>query len=164
MATRATITTNATCGERGTETYCRLVEHVRRIPKQNIQCGICDSRSPYSGERHPITNAIDGSNSWWQSPTLNNGADYNWVTVTLDLGQVSLLEFPRCLVFPAISNLCQKPSFCGSRWLLRKEAIFVREFSVHLGETPPTRSFFHLLPRPCLLAVCRSELVSQQRD
>ena len=91
LASRATITTNATCGERGPETFCRLVEHVRRKPKQDIQCGICDSRSPYSGERHPITNAIDGSNKWWQSPTLNNGAEYNWVTVTLDLGQVSVI-------------------------------------------------------------------------
>ena len=89
LATRATITTNATCGERGPETFCRLVEHVRRKPKQDIQCGICDIRSPYRGERHPITNAIDGSNKWWQSPTLNNGAEYNWVTITLDLGQVS---------------------------------------------------------------------------
>ena len=89
LATRATITTNATCGERGPETFCRLVEHVRRKPKQDIQCGICDIRSPYRGERHPINNAIDGSNKWWQSPTLNNGAEYNWVTITLDLGQVS---------------------------------------------------------------------------
>ena len=92
LASRATITVNATCGERGQETYCRLVEHVRRRQnQQNIQCGICDARSPYPGERHPITNAIDGSNKWWQSPTLNNGAEYNWVTITLDLGQVSLI-------------------------------------------------------------------------
>ena len=86
LASRATITTNATCGERGPETFCRLVEHVRRKPKKDsIQCGTCDSRSPYSGERHPITHAIDGSNKWWQSPTLNNGAEFNWVTVHLTL-------------------------------------------------------------------------------
>uniref|UniRef100_A0A8D2MHR9 Laminin subunit alpha 3 n=1 Tax=Zonotrichia albicollis TaxID=44394 RepID=A0A8D2MHR9_ZONAL len=37
---------------------------------------------------HPITNAIDGTESWWQSPPLSMGLNYNEVNVTLDLGQL----------------------------------------------------------------------------
>lgn len=42
-------------------------------------------------ERHPITNAIDGTNRWWQSPSIKNGRQFHWVTITLDLQQVSQL-------------------------------------------------------------------------
>ena len=90
LATRAEISVNATCGELEPETYCRLVEHVRRRPGESIQCGTCDMNSYYEQDRHPVTNAIDGSNKWWQSPTLANGWQYNWVTITLDLGQVRI--------------------------------------------------------------------------
>jgi hypothetical protein len=45
------------------------------------------------GKRHPIRYAIDGSNRWWQSPTLQNGRQYEWVTITIDLKQVR--EQPR---------------------------------------------------------------------
>ncbi|XP_067126672.1 LOW QUALITY PROTEIN: laminin subunit alpha lam-3-like [Centruroides vittatus] len=83
LATSAKITTNATCGETGPENYCKLVEHVfMREP----QCGICDASNP--SKQHPITNAIDGTNRWWQSPTLQNGKQFEWVTITLDLKQV----------------------------------------------------------------------------
>lgn len=39
-------------------------------------------------EHHPIEYAIDGTNRWWQSPSIKNGMDYHYVTVTLDLQQV----------------------------------------------------------------------------
>lgn len=39
-------------------------------------------------EHHPISNAIDGTNNWWQSPSIQNGREYHWVTITLDLRQV----------------------------------------------------------------------------
>lgn len=39
-------------------------------------------------ERHPISHAIDGTNNWWQSPSIQNGREYHWVTITLDLRQV----------------------------------------------------------------------------
>lgn len=41
-----------------------------------------------SAERHPITSAIDGTNNWWQSPSIQNGRQFHWVTITLDLRQV----------------------------------------------------------------------------
>ena len=87
LATNAEITTNATCGERGAEPFCKLVEHVKRRPADRIQCGVCDDSS--DADRHPIEFAIDGSNRWWQSPTIANGRQFNSVTITLDLKQVS---------------------------------------------------------------------------
>jgi len=89
LATNADITTNATCGEQGSEAFCKLVEHVKRRPGDRIQCGVCDASS--ANERHPIDFAIDGSNRWWQSPTIANGRQFNWVTITLDLKQVGSL-------------------------------------------------------------------------
>ncbi|KAG9332518.1 hypothetical protein JZ751_014616 [Albula glossodonta] len=40
-----------------------------------------------SNRAHPITNAIDGTERWWQSPPLSRSVEYNQVNVTLDLGQ-----------------------------------------------------------------------------
>lgn len=39
-------------------------------------------------EIHPIEYAIDGTNRWWQSPSIKNGMEYHYVTITLDLKQV----------------------------------------------------------------------------
>lgn len=85
VATKASISANATCGQQGREEFCRLAEHGRG------RCGVCDNNSPDLNKRHPIENAIDGSNKWWQSPTLHAGAQYETVTITLDLKQVSEL-------------------------------------------------------------------------
>lgn len=87
LASEADILVNATCGEYGPETFCKLVEHVRRDPMNYLQCGVCNANGD-EYERHPINLAIDGSNRWWQSPSLANGWRYNYVTITLDLGQV----------------------------------------------------------------------------
>jgi laminin alpha 1/2 len=88
LATRASISTNATCGDRGAEPYCRLVEHVKQqYGDQNaLQCGVC-----VRGD-HPIQNAIDGTTSWWQSPSIAQGFGFHYVTVTLDLTQVRSTE------------------------------------------------------------------------
>ncbi|XP_043081584.1 laminin subunit alpha-1 [Puntigrus tetrazona] len=88
LASNAEISTNATCGEPLPEMFCKLVEHVpgRRI--RNPQCRICDASSQNPKEQHPISNAIDGTNQWWQSPSIKNGRQFHWVTITLDLRQV----------------------------------------------------------------------------
>ncbi|XP_063968242.1 laminin subunit alpha-2-like [Lytechinus pictus] len=92
LATRGRISVNATCGDRGPETYCKLVEHVPNESEDYPQCRVCNSRSFSKADRHPIWNAIDGTESWWQSPSIANGMQYHWVTITLDLGQVQCLE------------------------------------------------------------------------
>uniref|UniRef100_A0A8C4R2A7 Uncharacterized protein n=1 Tax=Eptatretus burgeri TaxID=7764 RepID=A0A8C4R2A7_EPTBU len=88
LASNAQIEVNATCGEHRPETYCKLVEHVVGRPFRNPQCRICDLNSANEDARHPITNAIDGTNNWWQSPSIQNGMDFHSVTITLDLQQV----------------------------------------------------------------------------
>ncbi|KAH9488089.1 Laminin subunit alpha-2 [Bulinus truncatus] len=88
LASKAHISVNATCGATKPEVFCKLVEHVKIFPAENRHCGICDNSSSNPLQRHPITNAIDGSNRWWQSPTLTNGAQYNYVTITIDLKQI----------------------------------------------------------------------------
>ncbi|GFY55286.1 laminin subunit alpha-1, partial [Trichonephila inaurata madagascariensis] len=97
LAASSVITVNATCGETGPEIYCKLVEHVFRqneyARESQEQCRACDARSPSSDKKHPIENAIDGTNQWWQSPTLQNGKQYEWVTITLDLKQVYQIAY-----------------------------------------------------------------------
>nr|XP_023418495.1 laminin subunit alpha-1 [Cavia porcellus] len=88
LATNAEISANATCGEKGPEMSCKLVEHVPGRRTRNAQCQLCDASSTNPKEHHPISNAIDGTNNWWQSPSIQNGREYHWVTITLDLRQV----------------------------------------------------------------------------
>lgn len=50
----------------------------------------------FNTEQHPISSAIDGTNNWWQSPSIQNGRQYHWVTITLDLRQVSNIYLSVC--------------------------------------------------------------------
>ncbi|XP_044224545.1 laminin subunit alpha-3-like isoform X2 [Thunnus albacares] len=95
LAEGARISATATCGqdEAGTakyELYCKLVGGpTAGLPTQNIQgqfCDFCSSEDP--NRAYPVTNAIDGTERWWQSPPLSRGIGYNEVNVTLDLGQL----------------------------------------------------------------------------
>ncbi|XP_056437920.1 laminin subunit alpha-1-like [Gadus chalcogrammus] len=88
LATMADIHANATCGSQGPEMFCKLVEHVPGQPARNRpQCRVCNQKSIKPLEQHPIEYAIDGTNRWWQSPSIKNGMEYHHVTVTLDLKQ-----------------------------------------------------------------------------
>uniref|UniRef100_A0AAX7TVN3 Laminin subunit alpha 2 n=1 Tax=Astatotilapia calliptera TaxID=8154 RepID=A0AAX7TVN3_ASTCA len=93
LATMANITTNATCGSTGPEMFCKLVEHVPGQPVRNAQCRICNQRSANPMEHHPVEYAIDGTNRWWQSPSIKNGMEYHYVTITLDLKQVFQIAY-----------------------------------------------------------------------
>uniref|UniRef100_A0A7N8XDG1 Laminin subunit alpha-2 n=1 Tax=Mastacembelus armatus TaxID=205130 RepID=A0A7N8XDG1_9TELE len=89
----ADITANATCGSMGPETVCKLVEHVPGQPVKDPQCRVCDQGSREPFEHHPIEYAIDGTNRWWQSPSIQNGMEYHYVTITLDLKQVFQIAY-----------------------------------------------------------------------
>ncbi|CRK93551.1 CLUMA_CG007084, isoform A [Clunio marinus] len=81
-ALKAKITANATCGEEAEE-FCRMADMYS--PRQQTQCELCDANDPEAS--HPITNAIDGTHSWWQSPTLASGKQFEFVTIDIDLKQ-----------------------------------------------------------------------------
>uniref|UniRef100_A0A673CW12 Basement membrane-specific heparan sulfate proteoglycan core protein n=1 Tax=Sphaeramia orbicularis TaxID=375764 RepID=A0A673CW12_9TELE len=89
----AEISANATCGSSGPEMFCKLVEHVPGQPVRNPQCRICNQKSTKPFERHPVEYAIDGTNRWWQSPSIKNGMEYHYVTITLDLKQVFQIAY-----------------------------------------------------------------------
>ncbi|XP_038582234.1 laminin subunit alpha-2 isoform X4 [Micropterus salmoides] len=93
LASMADITANATCGSMGPEMFCKLVEHVPGQPVRNPQCRICNQKSTKPFEKHPIEYAIDGTNRWWQSPSIKNGMEYHYVTITLDLKQVFQIAY-----------------------------------------------------------------------
>ncbi|KAF4024914.1 hypothetical protein G4228_016858 [Cervus hanglu yarkandensis] len=97
LAEAARIWATATCGEREPggarprpELYCKLVGGPTAPGSghtiQGQFCDYCNSEDPRKA--HPVTNAIDGSERWWQSPPLSSGMQYNKVNVTLDLGQL----------------------------------------------------------------------------
>ncbi|XP_076001162.1 laminin subunit alpha-3-like [Genypterus blacodes] len=95
LAEGSRISATATCGqdELGSpryDLYCKLVGGPNTGPPiQNIQgqfCDFCSSSDP--SKAHPVSNAIDGTERWWQSPPLSKGQVYNQVNVTLDLGQL----------------------------------------------------------------------------
>ncbi|XP_030666503.1 laminin subunit alpha-3 isoform X2 [Nomascus leucogenys] len=97
LAEAARIWASATCGERGPgegrpqpELYCKLVGGPTAPGSghtiQGQFCDYCNSEDPRKA--HPVTNAIDGSERWWQSPPLSSGTQYNRVNLTLDLGQL----------------------------------------------------------------------------
>uniref|UniRef100_A0A8B9FL85 Laminin subunit alpha-5 n=1 Tax=Amazona collaria TaxID=241587 RepID=A0A8B9FL85_9PSIT len=104
LAEGTRISATATCGEEAAgagsrraveDLYCKLVggpvagggpqpDHSGTAGGQ--YCDICSSAN--SNKAHPITNAIDGTERWWQSPPLSRGLEFNQVNVTLDLGQL----------------------------------------------------------------------------
>ncbi|XP_064026607.1 laminin subunit alpha-3 [Pogoniulus pusillus] len=95
LAAAARISATATCGEAAAgggrpELYCKLVGGPAAAPLgraiQGQFCDYCDAADP--SRAHPATNAIDGTESWWQSPPLSRGLQYNEVNVTLELGQL----------------------------------------------------------------------------
>nr|CAD7439995.1 unnamed protein product [Timema bartmani] len=62
-------------------------------------CDYCDSNS--LDKKHPPEYAVDGAETWWQSPPLSRGSKYNEVNLTIDLGQIqkSLARSPVLPIF-----------------------------------------------------------------
>ena len=85
------ITATATCGEERPEQFCKLTggtnfEFSSTLDQGQV-CDMCDASD--LEKSHPIKNAIDGTEKWWQSPPLSSGNQYNHVNITIHLGQVS---------------------------------------------------------------------------
>uniref|UniRef100_A0A1A9UJG5 Laminin N-terminal domain-containing protein n=1 Tax=Glossina austeni TaxID=7395 RepID=A0A1A9UJG5_GLOAU len=95
LATGRKIYATATCGmdTDGPELYCKLVgantenDHIDYSVIQGQVCDYCDPTIPE--KNHAPEHAIDGTESWWQSPPLSRGMKFNEVNLTIDFGQVS---------------------------------------------------------------------------
>nr|ABY40628.1 alpha 3,4,5-laminin [Ciona savignyi] len=90
IASGKKIEATATCGDEQDELFCKLTggtnfEFSNSVHQGQV-CDICDSTIPEKA--HPVKNAIDGTEKWWQSPPLSRGSEYNKVNLTIHLGQV----------------------------------------------------------------------------
>ncbi|XP_051943762.1 laminin subunit alpha-3 isoform X3 [Hippocampus zosterae] len=95
LAQGSRISATATCGKDEFEKpradlYCKLVGGpTTGLVTQNIRGQFCDyCNAADVNKAYPVTNAIDGTERWWQSPPLSKGLGYNEVNVTLDFGQL----------------------------------------------------------------------------
>ncbi|XP_039591850.1 laminin subunit alpha-5 isoform X1 [Polypterus senegalus] len=140
LAEGTKITATATCGEDENgkpiaDLYCKLVGGpVSGDPSQTIQGQYCDICSAGDSNRaHPITNAIDGTERWWQSPPLSRSLDYNEVNVTLDLGQLFHVAY-------VLIKFANSP----------RPDLWVLERSVDFGLTYQPWQFFASSKRDCI--------------
>ncbi|KAG8442191.1 hypothetical protein GDO86_011115 [Hymenochirus boettgeri] len=131
LAQGAKIRASATCGEEKVgssavprmDLYCKLVGGPATSPTlghtiQGQFCDFCNSADPKNA--HPISNAIDGTERWWQSPPLSLGLEYNEVNVTIDLGQL----FHVAYVLIKFAN-SPRPDL----WILERSVDFGRIYS-----------------------------------
>ena len=97
LAYGKTIVASSTCGEGVTEPelFCKLTGADAASQGllgnyEVIQGQLCDYCVPdHPSQAHPASQALDGKESWWQSPPLSRGLEYDKVNLTIDLGQVS---------------------------------------------------------------------------
>eukprot|EP00095_Tigriopus_kingsejongensis_P006099 maker-scaffold691_size110934-snap-gene-0.30 protein:Tk06099 transcript:maker-scaffold691_size110934-snap-gene-0.30-mRNA-1 annotation:"unnamed protein product" len=113
LAEGADVFVNATCGQYESEVYCTL----SGLDKQREQCGVCDGSKP--DKAHHIELALDGEETWWQSPSLQYGSEYNFVTITVDLKKVAQIRL--VWVFQVAYILIQSgPSPRPGNWILER--------------------------------------------
>jgi len=122
IATGKKIDATATCGTEGPERFCKLTggtnfEYGSQELYQGMGCDICDSEDPYKA--HPVKNAIDGTERWWQSPPLSRGDQYNKVNITIDLGQVFHVAY-------VLIKFANSPR--AGTWVLERSSDFGKTF------------------------------------
>lgn len=118
IAPRAAIVANATCGSNGHEEYCRLGDAFTKKSKgysPTAHCGICNLHSSDPDKNHSIDVILDNSDSWWQSPTLLQGKDNEYVTIVIDLKQVS--KFLVCFNGFLYTNCVYMEFYFGNRYV-----------------------------------------------
>ncbi|XP_063216579.1 laminin subunit alpha-1 [Bacillus rossius redtenbacheri] len=105
------------------------------LVRANATC--CGEDSP-----HPPRCAADGDpGTWWQSPSLQRGARYEWVTLTLDLRQVYQVSHVtvKAAVSPRPANCIVERSLDGSTYLPWQYHARTDEECVTRYGVPPTR-------------------------
>ncbi|KAM3931256.1 laminin subunit alpha-2 isoform 4-T4 [Leptodactylus fuscus] len=141
LASNAIITANATCGENGPEMFCKLVEHVHGQPVRHPQCRTCDQHSPDRNLHYPIAHAINGKRSWWQSPSIKNGMQYHYVTITLDLQQVFQIAY-------VIVKAANSPR--PGNWILERslDGITYKPWQYYAITDSECLTRYNIIPRP----------------
>ncbi|XP_073532163.1 laminin subunit alpha-2 isoform X5 [Phyllobates terribilis] len=141
LASNAIITANATCGENGAEMYCKLVEHVHGQPVRHPQCRSCDQNSLDKNLHYPIAHAINGKKSWWQSPSIKNGVEYHYVTITLDLQQVFQIAY-------VIVKAANSPR--PGNWILERslDGISYKPWQYYAITDSECLTRYNIVPRP----------------
>ncbi|CAD6197231.1 unnamed protein product [Caenorhabditis auriculariae] len=83
------------------ETHGMMMQELRNPREAFVQgghgCGHCHANTINA---HPAANMVDGNNSWWMSPPLSRGLQYNQVNITIDLEQ----EFHVAYVWIQMAN------------------------------------------------------------
>ncbi|ELK25850.1 Laminin subunit alpha-5 [Myotis davidii] len=135
---------DAVCGAVGARRSCFLEG---LWLSQGQYCDICTAAN--SNKAHPVSNAVDGTERWWQSPPLSRGLEYNEVNVTLDLGQVFHVAY-------VLIKFANSP----------RPDLWVLERSVDFGHTYQPWQFFASSRRDCLerFGVPRLERITQDDD
>ncbi|ERL89440.1 hypothetical protein D910_06807 [Dendroctonus ponderosae] len=125
LAEGKNITATATCGvdTEGPELFCKLIgSNSDSEPSANViqgqYCDYCDPNTP--GRYHPPEHAVDGKETWWQSPPLSRGMKYQEVNLTIDLGQ----EFHVAYVYIYMAN-SPRPGL----WVLEKSADYGKTYT-----------------------------------
>ncbi|XP_039586060.1 laminin subunit alpha-3-like [Passer montanus] len=154
LAAAARVWATATCGEAAggggrPQLFCKLVGGPAAAPLgraiQGQFCDYCNAADP--SKAHPITNAIDGTESWWQSPPLSMGLKYNEVNVTLDLGQLFHVAY-------ILIKFANSP----------RPDLWVLERSVDFGKTYTPWQFFAYSRADCLERFGKEANLPVRRD
>uniref|UniRef100_A0A8D3ECX5 Laminin subunit alpha 3 n=1 Tax=Scophthalmus maximus TaxID=52904 RepID=A0A8D3ECX5_SCOMX len=101
------------------------------LSSQGQYCDICSQGE--SDRAHPITNAVDGTERWWQSPPLSRSTEFNEVNVTLDLGQLFHVAY-------VLIKFANSP----------RPDLWVLERSTDFGQTYLPWQFFASSKRDCI--------------
>ncbi|KAL1517260.1 hypothetical protein ABEB36_001047 [Hypothenemus hampei] len=153
LAEGKNITATATCGvdTEGPELFCKLIgsnsdsEPSASVIQGGQYCDVCDSNVP--GKNHPPEHAVDGKETWWQSPPLSRGMKYQEVNLTIDLGQ----EFHVAYVYIYMAN-SPRPGL----WVLEKSADY--------GKTYTPWQYFSDSPADCETRFGKETLQPITRD
>ena len=111
LGDHAEISANATCGDHKSEVYCTLTE-----AGVAARCGVCDTQDP--DKAHPPSLALDGSDRWWQSPTLQYSPAYQHVSLTINLKKIYQVAYIIMIagVSPRPANWVLERSLDGVNW------------------------------------------------
>ncbi|KAI5627197.1 laminin subunit alpha-5 isoform X1 [Silurus asotus] len=163
LAEGSRISATATCGEEDngnprTDLYCKLVGGpTLGLTSQTIQGQYCDHCNANNPEKaHPVNNAIDGTERWWQSPPLSRGLRYNEINVTLDLGQHPLCDLSRARQSLAGVYVLNSDQLFHVAYIIVKFAnsprpdLWVLERSVDHGKTFTAWQYFAHLKKDCI--------------